>query len=127
MGLDKEDIMALIAILQKGLTDDEPNKKSPTKSKSKPKETNKSKFRNKKAGSDNGVNKFISMPEMNMHKEDVAFDKAVRRLPPVPRNREFQPIDVVCRSCGKKEKINPVLVHDSVDRYKCNKCSVNAG
>ena len=124
MGLNNEDIMALIAILQKGLSNDE--KPSVPKAINKAKEK-KSKFKSKKAGTDNGDNKFTSMPEMNMHKEDVAFDKAVRKFPPVPRNRQFQPIEVICRSCGKKEKVNPVLVHDTVDRYKCNKCSVNAG
>ena len=122
MGLDNDDIKALIAILQKGLVDDDSKSSKTTKP-----NTKKSRFKNKKAGTDNSENKFCSMPEKDMHKEDVEFDRAVRKMPPTPRNRQFQTIEVVCRSCGKKEQVNPILVHDSVDRYKCNKCSVNAG
>jgi hypothetical protein len=122
MGLDNDDIKALIAILQKGLVDDDSISSKTTKP-----NTKKSRFKNKKAGTDNSENKFCSMPEKDMHKEDVEFDRAVRKMPPTPRNRQFETIEVVCRSCGKKEQVNPILVHDSVDRYKCNKCSVNAG
>lgn len=71
-------------------------------------------------------NKFLTMPEMNMHKEDSLFDKKIIVKPPVPRERKFQTIDAVCRICGKKEKVNPVLM-ESRDRYKCNKCSTSAG
>jgi hypothetical protein len=123
MGLDKDDIKALIAILQKGLVDDETTTSKPNKTNT----TKKSRFKNKKAGTDNSENKFCSMPEKDMHKEDIEFDRAVRKMPPTPRNREFKTIEVICRSCGKKEQVNPILVHDSVDRYKCNKCSVGAG
>lgn len=125
MGLDNDDIKALIAILQKGLQDDSNNTSTEKKPKNKKPAT--SKIKSKKAGSDNSENKFLDMPESKMHKEDVAFDKAVRVSPPSPRNRQFKTVDVTCRSCGKKDSINPVLLVDSVDRYKCNKCSSSAG
>jgi hypothetical protein len=67
-------------------------------------------------------NKFVDMPEKNMHKEDTVIDKLLNVQGPTPRNREFEPIDVTCRVCHKKEKVSPSLIPDSVDRYKCNKC-----
>ena len=72
-------------------------------------------------------NKFVDMPEMNMHKEDVAIDKKLAKHPPVSRNRDFEMLDVVCRVCGKKESISPALLFDAPDRYKCNNCSTSAG
>jgi len=71
-------------------------------------------------------NKFLDMPEKNMHKEDIQFDQKVSKHPPVPRNRTFEPITVTCRVCGKTEQVNPSIV-DSVQRYKCNLCSTQAG
>lgn len=72
-------------------------------------------------------NKFDAMMEARMHKEDIAIDKKLSVLPPVPRARPFEWINAICRVCGKKEKVNPVLITDSIDRYKCNKCSAGAG
>ena len=71
-------------------------------------------------------NKFLTMPEKNMHKEDIEFDKKVAKHSPVPRSRTFKPIKVTCRVCGKNENINPSLV-ESIQRYKCNQCSTQAG
>lgn len=72
-------------------------------------------------------NKFDSMMEARMHKEDIAIDKKLSVLPPVPRSRPFEWVQAICRVCGKKEKVNPVLITEGVDRYKCNKCSSGAG
>jgi hypothetical protein len=72
-------------------------------------------------------NKFDDMPERRMHKEDVEVDKKLATQPPVPRARKFNLIKVSCRVCGKKEEVNPVLITDSLDRYKCNRCSGTAG
>lgn len=72
-------------------------------------------------------NKFVDMPERNMHKEDIAIDKKLAVHPPVPRARQFSSVDVQCRVCGKKETVNRVLLPDSLERYKCNKCSSSAG
>jgi hypothetical protein len=71
-------------------------------------------------------NKFLSMPEMNMHKEDHEVDQKLAKHAPTIRAREYDPVTVMCRMCGKKETISPSLV-DSSNRYKCNKCSSTAG
>lgn len=121
MGLDKDDIKALIAILQKGLQDDEEDTNSQPKSKkaikSKPKTETKKKQRE---------NKFLDMPEMHMFKSDVEIDKKLNRLPPTQRNRKFIPISVQCRVCGKQEQVAPDLI-ETTERYKCNKCATGAG
>jgi hypothetical protein len=72
-------------------------------------------------------NKFLDMPEKNMHKSDSAIDKKLCTSPPTPRNRKFIPISVVCRVCGKSEKVNPAIVPEPKDRYKCNRCSATSG
>lgn len=118
MPLDNDDIKQLIAILQKGLSD-EPSVKSQkpkTTRTRKPRENNKPKH----------INKFEQMPEFNMCKEDLSFDQKVVKPPPSARLREFEPIKVRCRVCGKTEKVAADLV-DSIERYKCNKCSTGAG
>lgn len=71
-------------------------------------------------------NKFLSMPERNMHKADVEIDKKLAQQPPSPRTRTFETVEVRCRACGKTEEVNPAIL-DSTDRYKCNKCSTMAG
>lgn len=73
------------------------------------------------------INKFDQMMEANLHKEDIEIDKKLAKYDPTPRIRRFQPLDVVCRVCGKRESISPNLLPDSPDRYKCNNCSRGAG
>ena len=72
-------------------------------------------------------NKFDSMMEAHLHKEDIEIDKKLKKYDPTPRTRNFDPAKVVCRVCGKKEEINPALLSDTVDRYKCNNCARSAG
>ena len=72
-------------------------------------------------------NKFESMMEKNLHKEDIEIDKKLKKYDPTPRIRAFDPLKVVCRVCGKQENINPSLLTDTVDRYKCNNCARSAG
>ena len=72
-------------------------------------------------------NKFLDMPERNMHKDDVDIDKKLSKFPPVSRGRNFEMVDVVCRVCGKKETISPSLLFDTPNRYKCNNCSTSSG
>jgi len=72
-------------------------------------------------------NKFTSMPEFSMHKDDSDLDKKLHKnVAPIQRVREYQPVNVRCRICGKTENINPGLV-TSYDRYKCNRCSGTSG
>jgi hypothetical protein len=126
MALDKDDIKALIAILQKGLVDEdesdndieEPVHIKPVKKKTSVPTT---KPKKKKA-----INKFDKMAEFSMCKEDTEIDKKIKKPPPSIRNRPFDFIKVQCRVCGKKEKVAPMLV-ESTERYKCNKCSTGAG
>jgi hypothetical protein len=128
MALDKDDIKQLIAILQKGLSDDNDTEDMPDKQETK--KTKRTRITknikpNKKQTKTMG-NLFESMPERTMHKEDVLIDQKLRKFAPTQRSRNFKPINVNCRVCGKKESVNPSLI-ESVDRYKCNKCSSSAG
>lgn len=75
----------------------------------------------------NYINKFDQMTEASMHKDDGQIDKLLSRHPPVARMRDFEPIEVVCRVCGKKETVSPTLVFEGSSRYKCNSCSTQAG
>lgn len=122
MALDNEDIKQLIAILQKGLTSDELENSEPMPVK----KTRRSTPKTKTAAKPKSKNKFDSMPEFNMCKEDLEFDRKVRKPIPSARLRDFEPIKVRCRVCGKNEKVAPDLV-ESIERYKCNKCSTGAG
>lgn len=126
MNVEPEKIQAMISILQSMLTqqdnsDETEQEVSPQKSK----QSSKKKISGSKTKKQS-INKFDSMPEMRMHKEDITVDKKLAVHPPVPRARPFELISVQCRVCGRKEEINPVLLTD-YDRYKCNKCSSSAG
>ena len=112
-------IKQMIAMLKQMLPEDnqeteEPVQKSPIKNKSsrRPQQTE---------------NKFDQMMEAHLHKEDIAIDRQLKKFDPTPRIRSFDPIDVVCRVCGKKESINPALLQDTPERYKCNNCARSAG
>jgi hypothetical protein len=147
MSLSNDDIKQLIAILQRGLSSDEQTEIIEKETK-----TSKPRKKRKKAVDTDAIsdtidqdeghsgietiktkktklgfkNKFLEMPESNMHKEDIAFDKRVSKFPPTPRNRSFGYLQVKCRVCGKTEKVSPSLV-DSMERYKCNKCCTMPG
>ena len=81
----------------------------------------------KRPAKDKYLNKFDKMSEFSMHKDDNSVDKALSKHPPVARMREFEMVDVTCRICGKTETVNPALIFDSKNRYKCNNCSTQAG
>lgn len=133
MPLDNEDIKQLIAILQKGLTNSEQVSEPETVQKPKKKrgkiqqsDISAQKQNNKNTKSES-VNRFEQMMEKNLHKEDLAIDKLLSKYPPTIRSREFIPVDVRCRVCNKQESINPALLNDAPNRYKCNKCSKEPG
>lgn len=77
--------------------------------------------------SPNFVNKFDEMMESKLHQEDKNIDKVLSVHSPTPRLRKFEPIDVICRVCGKKETINPSMMSESPSRYKCNNCARSPG
>jgi hypothetical protein len=119
MPLDNDDIKQLIQILQKGLSDnDNSTEDEPERIPTKKRKVNKNKQSN---------NKFISLGFHNLHKEDIAVDKLLKNKSKTPRNRSFKPIKVRCRVCGREESINPSLLYEAPDRYKCNKCSSSPG
>lgn len=118
MGLDNDDIKQLIAILQRGLENDNSDDIEEIQTKPKKKTSKKTTKKSK--------NLFDSMSESRMHKEDIEIDKKLRVSPPTERSRSYKPVEVRCRVCGKTEVIDPSLV-ESIERYKCNKCSSSAG
>lgn len=125
-----ENVKLLINLLQSLLPNEptvteeqEPSPVTPTKQKTKIK----TKSRQRKKTEDDFNNKFSSMPEFGMHKEDSSIDKKLSKHPPVARMREFDPVEVTCRVCGRKEIVNPALVFEGAARYKCNNCSTQAG
>ncbi len=121
-----QEIKQLIQMLQQMLPKEDVVKNKSTE----PDDFVESKIRTKSIRSDkinNRENKFLDMPERNMHKSDSAIDKKLCINPPTPRNRKFSAVKVRCRICGKEEKVNPAIVPEPADRYKCNKCSTSAG
>lgn len=125
--LDPSQIQQMITLLQTMLEASSSTQDKKDEFSIKQKTTTKQKKTKKKPGeTKQSTNKFLDMPEMHMHKEDCLIDKKLIVKPPVPRERKFQLVDVICRICGKKERVNPVLM-ESRDRYKCNKCSTSAG
>lgn len=129
MALEKEDIMALISILQKGLEDDTPSP-APSHVVEEQEEEYITEYQKKNQIKEQRFgtreNKFLKMSEYKGHREDIEIDKKLAKLPPTERTRQAAMIDVSCRVCGKKEKVNANYV-DSPERYKCNKCSTAAG
>lgn len=119
MGLDQDDIKQLIAILQRGLSEDSDSVEEQSSKPVQNANTKKNKAKKTK-------NKFDTMAESGMHKDDVEIDRKLRKLPPTQRSRNYKPVKVKCRVCGKEEQTNPSLI-ESVERYKCNKCSTSAG
>lgn len=121
-----EQIHAMINMLQQMLPkNDEIDESFSVQEHKKKKSPNRQKNRRKQ--DIERYNKFTDMPEKNMHKEDILVDKKLNVQPPVPRARPFKMLSAICRVCGKKEKVSPGLIPESLDRYKCNKCSASSG
>jgi hypothetical protein len=125
MGLNNDDIKQLIAILQRGLVEEPLTEQNITPT-TQPKKTRVKKETATQPKKKKSLNKFSRMPEFNMCKEDVEIDKKIRKPPPSERKPPFEHIKVQCRVCGKKDKVAPMLI-ESIERYKCNKCSTGAG
>ncbi len=81
--------------------------------------------RKKKYGTQENL--FLSMPEKDMHKNDVEIDKKLAPKQLTARNRRSTEVDVKCRVCGKQQTISQSLITDGVHRYKCNDCSRSSG
>lgn len=128
MSNKKETIEQIISLLSSLIEDDEPapkkTKRQTRNKKSQPQKISKSP--RKKPTKIKSTNKFETMDIRGMHKEDVDIDRKLNVKPPSPRTRQYNSIEVRCRSCGKTEKVNPVLVTEA-SRYKCNSCSRAGG
>jgi hypothetical protein len=138
---DPEQIKNLISILESLLPKENEDTKATKSSKTKkvtkkqPDNSNQDQFflnekiktKNKRPIKGPSFNKFEQMSEFRMHKDDYELDKKLAKHPPVARTREFDPVSVVCRICGKKEIVSPSLVYEGPSRYKCNNCSTQAG
>jgi hypothetical protein len=142
-----EQIKNLISLLQSLLPSDTPQNKKPKKPRANKKNTetietenetleettpqvflnNNIKTRNKRQLKPVSFNNFEKMNEFKMHKDDRNIDKKLAKHPPVARTRDFEPMQVTCRICGKKEIVSPSLVYEGAARYKCNNCSTQAG
>ena len=72
-------------------------------------------------------NKFDNMAEKNLHRADIEIDKKLNKYGPTPRTRKFKTVKVTCRVCHKTEEVNPAVLTDSPERYKCNACARSAG
>jgi len=124
INLDPQQIQQMIMLLQSMLPKQDEQQLPDQK---KIKKASRSNNKSKPSITNASTNKFDFMPEKRLHQEDIEIDKKLIVQPPVPRARSFNMVNVVCRVCGKKENVNPVLITDSIDRYKCNKCSGAAG
>lgn len=118
-----EQIQALISLLSSLL----PKKNEELDSEVEVENTHNIKTKKVKNSKKNFVNKFLSMPESKMHKEDTAIDKLLQVYPPTERQRKTPLIKVQCRVCGKKETVATTLATESRGRYKCNVCSTTPG
>jgi hypothetical protein len=127
MGLNNDDIKALIAILQKGLqSDSEEDDEDDNPTQVVKKSSNKKKSQNK--AKPKRVNNFLHMKEKDMHKSDIAIDKKLNKFPPTERSRVFEYLDVKCRICGREERVSPTAIDNKAkERYKCNRCATSAG
>ena len=119
----------LISLVEEEEPQEEPKKpaRKNTKKKTAKKPSAKSgRVAQTKTHSNQRVNKFDSMIEKNMFRDDIAIDRKLSIQPPSPRTRSFTTISVSCRVCGKKENLSPALVSEPT-RYKCNSCSRSGG
>jgi hypothetical protein len=124
LGKNPEQIKQLIGLLQQLLPDhntEEPSENTEEFSPVMRTKGQKSRSKTKH------TNKFLSMREKDMHKDDTKIDKLLCQSGPVARTRDFSMIKVTCRVCGKTEEINPSLLFEAANRYKCNNCSTSAG
>jgi hypothetical protein len=125
MNNNKKEAIEQIYKLLMTLVDEEDNQEQiPQKTESKSTRNKKTSPTRKSKTQSN--NKFDSMPEKNMFREDVEIDRKLSVVEPCPRTRSFHTIEVSCRVCGKKDKLNPALVNEPT-RYKCNNCSKSGG
>lgn len=134
---DPEQIQQMIDLLQTMLDaqetgdDPEPEVQPKTRRKKVAKKTTKKKTTTRKRTSkikeEDSSNKFLSMNEFNMYKENPEVAKKLYNQPPMRRRPTKNLVDVTCRVCGKREKVSSSLLYNGTERYKCNKCASSPG
>lgn len=125
MSSKKETVEKIYHLLM-SLVEDEETSTEPKTSKPKTQKKITTTRRTSKKTQEESSNKFLSMKEMHMFKEDVAIDKKLNVMGPSPRTRHFATVKVQCRVCGKTNEVNPALVSEA-QRYKCNECAKSGG
>jgi|688.fasta_scaffold75245_2 hypothetical protein len=128
--LSPDQIKQMISMLQAMLTKDTISEPNDEPAQSTQQQTNIIKTVSPRQVNKTGnlVNRFDEMMESKLHQEDRAIDQALSVHSPTPRNRRsFDPINVVCRVCGRKDSVNPSMLSDSPSRYKCNSCARSPG
>lgn len=120
----KEAIEQIYKLLMTLVDEEDDQEQTPQKTESKRTRNKKTSYSKKNRSQSS--NKFDSMPEKNMFREDIEIDRKLSVVEPCPRTRSFRTIEVSCRVCGKTDKLNPVLVNEPT-RYKCNNCSKSGG
>ena len=88
---------------------------------------NKIKTKGRKSPASRTENKFLSMKEFHMDKEDPELAAKLYRHAPTKRRPKSEMVEAKCRVCGKTEKLPVSLLHGGLDRFKCNQCSSSAG
>lgn len=126
MSNNKETIQQIITLLSSLIDDTETTEPNEKKSKKTPNNKVSRQKRTNKHPESGSTNKFLSMREMHMFKEDVEIDRKLKVMDPCPRTRSYSTIGVRCRVCGKNERVNPTLVTEP-SRYKCNDCARSGG
>jgi hypothetical protein len=131
MPLDNNDIKQLIAILQKGLSNEQDSEGSEQEIEIREDKKIQLKSNNTTHSRSNRnkdrVNEFDNMQEKNFHKSDTEIDKLLNKYPPSQRSRQSSMVSVTCRVCGKREKVSAALAPEGSSRYKCNTCSREPG
>lgn len=134
--MDKADLKELLGELLDEVIEEKLEKLN---TKEQVKENKKKKYRRRnKKKTQTSENKF-SIDDLDLtpaERKELAqaskSDKANKVNAPkqrMSRRRPANKIEVRCRSCGRTEKVSPLLVYKDEDgfRYKCNKCSCSPG
>jgi hypoxanthine phosphoribosyltransferase len=72
-------------------------------------------------------NKFLKMPEAEMHSDDTEWAKKhkVYKQPPVPRRPEATKVTLACSKCRKEFQVSEGLVPPGDSRVMCDKCTLS--
>jgi hypothetical protein len=122
-------MIGLLSALLEAANADESSVEADIETEAKPKPRKSKEFNTKEAKKKKSTreNKFLSMPEAAMYKEDPELAQKLYKQPPVARIRKLQMISVTCRVCGKQDKVQSSLLYGGMERFKCNKCSTTPG